>query len=133
VTPLDLWDAIAARLDGDARFAFYEGAVPDSPPSAYVVGYPNPGIAYGDRLKHAHNRVQFDAYLVCVGRSTSQCVNTAQIVRGLLADWRPDDSGSASALVEQGDGAPLIKDETSNQADIRWSHTLHYRMHTSRS
>lgn len=132
-TPLDLWGKIADRLTGDTRFAFYDGNVPDSPASAYVAGYPNPGSTYGDRLKQGSNRMQNDFYLVCVGRSTRQCLNTAAIVRSLLSEWKPDESADASALVEQPDGAPLIKDETSNQADIRWSHTLHYRMHNSRS
>lgn len=130
-TPLDLYTKIKSRL-ADSRFTFYDGAVPATPASAYVVGYPSPGAARRDRLTQRHTRLQFDVWLVCVGRSTSQCVNTVQIVRDLLTDWRPDLLLPASALAEQDNDAAVIRDE-SDLSDIRYSFTLQYRMHTARS
>lgn len=129
--PLTLYGKIKSRLDS-TKFALYDGTVPATPAQAYVVSYPSPGLAYAGRMTGSHNRLQVDLRLVCAGRSNSQCINTVRIVRDLLADWRPDDALAASPLVEQNNDASVIKDESDLQ-DVRYSYTIHYRMHTARS
>lgn len=130
-TPLDLYAVVRERLT-DQRFQFYDVVVPATPPGAYVVGYPTAGVARPDRLVGRHSRVQFDIRLVCVGRSPAQCLNTVQIVRDLLLDWRPDPAAVvADRLAEVDNAASLIADET-NLIDVRYSYTLQFRLHTAR-
>ena len=131
-SPLDLYSKIKDQLDSDTRFAVYDGKVPSTPTAAYVVLYPDPGIASKGRLVAAHRPLQWNLRAVCVGKSTSQCMNTVRLVRDLLAGWRPDEDKSVSPLNEQDNQAVLFKDESDLQ-DIRWSYTLHYRIHTNRS
>jgi len=133
-TTLALYSTVRARLSdaADSRFDVFDGAVPTTPAGAYVVLFPDAGAALRGRLIGEHSLLRWDVRLICVGRSPQQCMNTVAIVRGLLAGWRPDPDRSVSPLNEQDNQASLLKDE-SNLQDIRYSFTLHYRIHTGRS
>lgn len=131
-TPLVLHDKIMTRLNSEHRFVTFDARVPDSAANAYVVVYSTGGDARRERLTAVHNVIRWETRIVCCGRSPSQAINTTNLVRDLLTDWRPDDDPATSPLNERDDGAALVKDET-DLTDVRYSFTLHYRLSTVRN
>lgn len=128
INPLLLSRSLEAAL-ADVRYELYVGKVPETPPDAYVVLYPNGGTARPERLGAGMRRLRWNARTVCVGRSPDQCMNTVAIVRDHVAGIRLEAGHrSSSRLVEVDEGAVIVKDETVDLTDVRFSFTLHWRM-----
>jgi hypothetical protein len=129
---LTLADLVLARLRSTAKFATFDGEVPDTPPGAYVVFYGDTGAARRERYAGPAKALTWGFYAVCAGFSPAQVRNTVDLVRGLLTDWRPLADRDASPLNEADIAADMLRD-SSVPSDIRYSQTLRYNLTTTRS
>jgi hypothetical protein len=127
---LDLADLVAARAAGDG-YTVYRGAVPEKPPGAYAVLYFGAGSSYGTRLAGRPDELRWTFRVVCAGYSERQVLNTVDLVRARLTGFRLLDA-NGPMLTELEDDPSLLRDD-SVASDIRFSFTLTYRLHTTRS
>lgn len=129
-TLLGLSNAMVARLKLRPEFVTYDAVVPTTPASAYAVAYPSSGSTSADTYSQKATLLRWPCYVICVGRSRQQCLNTADLVRNHLEGWRIDPSPAAAPLSELNLSTQIVRDET--EADIRFSLTLLFVAYTTR-
>ena len=131
---LALSDTVLTRLLtlDPASASVYDGVVPEHPTLPYVAYYANPGVALNARMARAPGRASWSFFAIAVGVSRSQCIWVSKKVRDLFVGWRPDPDGSASPLTEVDLGNDVLANDEL-PGDVRYSFTLRYTLHTTRS
>lgn len=131
-TAYHLSELLLDRFTDTPGIAVYDAIIPDNPPATgWIVIYPSPGQEITTRLGSIADTLDWDALIVCCGRSRAQCLNTVSIVRDQLRGLRLDDTRSASPLHEDVTG-PILPDLTI-PTEPRFSITLRYNTDTLRS
>lgn len=122
---------IIGRLRTITDIEILDCYVPKKPPDAYVVFYDDAPEQYPSRAVAVADRARYLFRVVCVGRDANETRSVVAKVQAMLTNWRIPNT-NASWLSPQPDGAPILRDDEV-ASDIRFSQTLVYAVHTSRS
>lgn len=127
-----LADLVLDRLRTLPDLEVLDGEVTQTPLGAYVVFYDDAPRLTSRSHAGVANRLGWRFQTVCAGRDAAETRWVVGQVLGSLANWRPLPDRSASWIVPQPDGAPILRDD-SVAGDTRFSQTLTFRLTTTRS
>lgn len=124
----DLWADTATHLRALATVPVFDHQPPDEAvrDQGYVIVDPDPGYTTRDRAHPGASEQTYRVDLRVCGFTRAQVINTVDLVRSHLRDFRPWPEPRWTDAYED-DAGPVIEDDTI-PTDIRYSATLTYRV-----
>lgn len=102
----------------------------NSPPTGqWWVYYPDGGTRFKDRIGGIATDLDWGFSLICVGRTTEQCLNVVDKADTLFIGRHLDAQPYTSVLTQQPNGAPVIP-ETGDPIGSRFSLNRRYQLST---
>lgn len=124
---------LLAQLKADAPWwETFDAIVPSTPPGAYAVVWPRPGMVISDRLGYRPTGLLAAWQIVCAGTSRAQVMDLVRAVRDRLGGWVPYPADRSSGRVVEVPSTGALLSDT-QAGETRFSLTLTFQLSTTRS